>query len=144
MSKTLRVAAVSEGGGGSGLCQPYPCIVINGPSSTPNPKGMEALVALLAQLAQLASTSSEIELDVESLIKAAEWLEREQRAEDALTLAAFCAQTADVATAFETKERALNILMRCNHALGRTDAWRDILEQKEGLIRQFREAQAIQ
>ena len=140
MSNTLRVAAVSEGGGGSGLCRPYPCIVINGPP-TPNPKGMEALVALLAQL---ASTSSEIEFDVESLIKAAEWLEREHRAEDALTLATFCAQTADVATAFEMKERALNVLMRCNHALGRTGAWRSVLEQKEGLIRQFRESQAIQ
>ena len=140
MSENLRVAAVGEGGDGSGLCQPYPCIVINGPS-TPNPKGMEALVALLAQL---AAASSEIEFDIESLIRAAEWLEREQRAEDALALAAFCAQTADVATAFEMKERALNVLMRCNHALGRTDAWRSILEQKEGLIRQFRESQAIQ
>lgn len=140
MSENLRVAAVAEGGGGSGLCKPYPCIVINGPS-TPNPKGMEALVALLAQL---AAASSEIEFDIESLIRAAEWLEHEHRAEDALALAAFCAQTADVATAFEMKERTLNVLMRCNHALGRTDAWRDILEQKEGLIRQFRESQDIQ
>ncbi len=140
MSDTIRVAAVGEGGGGSGLCQPYPCIVINGPS-TPNPRGMEALVALLAQL---AAASSEIEFDIESLIRAAEWLEREHRAEDALALAAFCAQTPDVATGFEMKERALNVLMRCNHALGRTDAWRGILEQKEGLIRQFRESQDIQ
>ncbi|HQY93094.1 MAG: hypothetical protein WAU00_10335 [Caldilinea sp.] len=110
--KKFKVAAVAAPGGGSGLCNPSPCIVINGPK-TPPPTGSE-VATLIKQLAAL----SDIELDLESLATIAEWLEGEEKMDDALLFAQLGNEHFSQATPREFQQRVLDIEIRCHTHFG--------------------------
>jgi hypothetical protein len=111
-NKRFTVAAVAEGGGGSGLCSPLPCIVINGPK-TPPPTG-EEIATLISQLVAL----NDIELDVESLVTTAEWLESQEKMDDALLFAQLGSEHFSQATPREIQQRVCDIGIRCHTHLG--------------------------
>ena len=113
MSKKFRVAAVApDTGGGGGCCDPSPCIVINGPK-TPPPTG-EEIATLISQLVAL----NDIELDVESLVTTAEWLESQEKMDDALLFAQLGSEHFSQATPRELQQRVCDIGIRCHTHLG--------------------------